>query len=158
MKVLSIGLGIFILTCSAWAEKFLETFDDKDIIEQWQELTILNFGDGLPGPHSWKIVDGQLQSLIMGDERVTHLFVIGDEEWQDYDIEVDVKPAPKTWACPYCDCLADSSEPRKSDMGESSVQLGTRRYPNPNPWPSVLVVACWMEMVFCILEGNLIVP
>ena len=95
MKALSIGLGIFILTCSAWAGKFLETFDDRDIIEQWQELTILNFGEGLPGPHSWKIVDGQLQSLIMGDDRVTHLFVIGDEEWQDYDIEVDIKPLRK---------------------------------------------------------------
>ena len=81
MKALSIGLGIFILTCSAGAEVFLETFDDIDIIKQWQDLTILNFGDGLPGPHSWEIVDGQLQSLIMGDERVTHLFVIGDKEW-----------------------------------------------------------------------------
>ena len=38
MKALSIGLGIFILTCSAGAEVFLETFDDRDIIEQWQEL------------------------------------------------------------------------------------------------------------------------
>ena len=95
MKALMIGLGIFILTCSAGAEVFLETFDDRDIIEQWQELTILNFGEGLPGPPSWKIVDGQLQSLIRGDERVTRLFVIGDEEWQDYDIEVDVKPLRK---------------------------------------------------------------
>ena len=67
MKALSIGLCIFILTCSAGAGVFLETFDDRDIIEQWQELIILNFG--LPGLHSWKIVDGQLQSLIIGDER-----------------------------------------------------------------------------------------
>ena len=59
MKALSIGLGIFILTCSAGAEVFLETFDDRDIIDQWQELKILNFG--LPGVHSWKIVGGQLQ-------------------------------------------------------------------------------------------------
>ncbi len=33
MKALSIGLGIFILTCSAGAGVFLETFDDRDIIE-----------------------------------------------------------------------------------------------------------------------------
>ena len=95
MKALSIGLGIFILTCSAGAEVFLETFDDRDIIKQWQELTILNFRGGLPGPQAWKIVGGQLQSLIIRDERVTRLFVIGDEEWQDYDIEVDVKPLRK---------------------------------------------------------------
>ena len=42
MKILSIGLGIFILTCSAGAEVFLETFDDRDIIKQWQELTIFH--------------------------------------------------------------------------------------------------------------------
>ena len=95
MKALSIGLGIFILTCSAGAGVFLETFDDRDIIKQWQELTILNLQGGLPGPQAWKIVGGQLQSLIIRDERVTRLFVIGDEEWQDYDIEVDVKPLRK---------------------------------------------------------------
>ncbi|RKU05521.1 hypothetical protein C6503_27005 [Candidatus Poribacteria bacterium] len=94
VKVLSIGLGIFILTCSAGAEVFLETFDDRDIIKQWQELKILNFG--IPGAvHSWKIVGGQLQSKIIGEERMTRLFVIGDEAWQDYDIELDVKPLRK---------------------------------------------------------------
>lgn len=59
MKALSIGLGIFILTCSAGAEVLLETFDDRDIIEQWQELKILNIGPD--GFHSLKIVGGQLQ-------------------------------------------------------------------------------------------------
>ena len=63
MKVLSIGLGIFILTCSAGAEVFLETFDDRDIIEQLQELKILNIGHA--GFHSLKIVRGQLESLII---------------------------------------------------------------------------------------------
>ncbi len=92
MKALSIGLGIFILTCSAGAEVFLETFDDRDIIKQWQKLTIFH---GPPGAHSWKIVGGQLESLVIGADRVTRLFVIGDEEWQDYDIEVDVKPLQK---------------------------------------------------------------
>ena len=93
MKALIIGLGIFILTCSAGAEVFLETFDDRDIIEQLQELKILNIGHA--GFHSLKIVRGQLESLIIGDDRVTRLFIIGDEEWQDYDIEVDVKPLRK---------------------------------------------------------------
>jgi len=93
MKTLSIGLGIFILTCSAGAEVFLETFDDRDIIKQGQVLEILNFG--LPGVHSWKIVGGELESLIIGEDHVTRLFVIGDEEWQDYDIEIDVKPLRK---------------------------------------------------------------
>ena len=93
MRVLSIGLGIFILTCSAGAEVFLETFDDRGIIKQGQVLEILNFG--LPGVHSWKIVGGELESLIIGEDHVTRLFVIGDEEWQDYDIEIDVKPLRK---------------------------------------------------------------
>ena len=44
MKALSIGLGIFILTCSAGAEVFLETFDDRNVIKQWQELTIVHLG------------------------------------------------------------------------------------------------------------------
>ena len=78
MKTLSIGLGIFILTCSAGAEVFLETFDDRDIIKQGQVLEILNFG--LPGVHSWKIVGGELESLIIGEDHVPRLFVIGDEE------------------------------------------------------------------------------
>ncbi len=92
MKTLSIGLGIFILTCSAGAEMFLETFDDRDVIEQWQKMTIPR---GHAGLQSWKIVGGQLESLVIGADPVTRLFVIGDEEWQDYDIEVDVKPLQK---------------------------------------------------------------
>ena len=92
MKALSIGLGIFILTCSAWAGTFLETFDDGDI-NKWEERIILGLGP--PVPRSWEIVDGQLQSLINDDERVTRLLMLGDETWQDYDIEVDVKPLRK---------------------------------------------------------------
>ena len=92
MKALSIGLGIFILTCSAGAEVFLETFDDGDVAN-WRELIILGFGPLVP--RSWKIVDGHLQSLIKDDDRVTRLLTIGDEEWQDYNIEFDVKPLRK---------------------------------------------------------------
>ena len=92
MKVLSIGLGVFILTCSAWAGTFLETFDNGNM-ENWQELIILGLGPLVP--RSWQIVDGHLQSLIKDDDRVTRLLTIGDEKWQDYDIEVDVKPLRK---------------------------------------------------------------
>ena len=50
---------------------------------------------GHAGLQSWKIVGGQLESLVIGADPVTRIFVIGDEEWQDYDIEVDVKPLQK---------------------------------------------------------------
>ena len=36
MKTLSIGLGVFILTCSAWAGTLVETFDDDGDLEKWQ--------------------------------------------------------------------------------------------------------------------------
>ena len=92
MKVLSIGLGIFLFTCSAWAGTFLETFDDGDLGE-WQELIL--FGLDIPGP--WEIVDGQLQFLLKRDDGggLIRLLTIGDEMWQDYDIEFDVKPLQK---------------------------------------------------------------
>lgn len=92
MKTLSIGLGLFILTCSAWAGTFLETFDDGDIIEQWQEL--IRFGLDAPGP--WSIVDGELQYILgFDDGGLTRLLTTGDEMWQDYSIEFDVKPLIK---------------------------------------------------------------
>ena len=59
MRVLSIGLGIFILTSSVWAGTFVETFDDNRNLEKWQEL--IRFGLDSPGP--WNIVDGELQYI-----------------------------------------------------------------------------------------------
>lgn len=92
MKALSIGLGILILTASTWAETFVETFDDNENLEKWQEL--IRFGLDAPGP--WNIVNGELQYILNFDDGgLTRLLTIGDEMWQDYSIEFDVKPLMK---------------------------------------------------------------
>ena len=36
MKTLIIGLGVFILTCSAGAGTFVESFDEDRDLEKWQ--------------------------------------------------------------------------------------------------------------------------
>ena len=95
MKTLSIGLGIFILTSSVWAGTFVETFDDKGDLENWQELTIL----GVDSPGLWNIDDGELQYILdFDDGGVGSLLTTGDEMWQDYSIEFDVKPLIKRGA------------------------------------------------------------
>ncbi len=92
MKALSIGLGLFILTCSVGAGTFVETFDDNEDLEKWQEL--IRFGLDSPGP--WNIVDGELQYILdLDDGGLTRLLTTGDEMWQDYSIEFDVKPLRK---------------------------------------------------------------
>ena len=92
MKTLSIGLGLFILTCSAGAGTFVETFDDNRDLEKWQELTIL----GLDSPGLWNIVDGELRYILdFDDGGFGSLLTTGDEMWQDYSIEFDVKPLIK---------------------------------------------------------------
>ena len=92
MRVLSIGLGIFILTSSVWAGTFVETFDDNGNLEKWQELTILGFDS----PGLWNIVDGELQYILdFDDGGFRSLLTTGDETWQDYSIEFDVKPLIK---------------------------------------------------------------
>ena len=87
MKTLSIGLGILILTCPAWAGTFLETFDEGKLVN-WEELIM--FGVDVPG--SWEVIDGELQGSNGG---ITRLLTIGQETWEDYDIEFDVKPLEK---------------------------------------------------------------
>ena len=88
MKSVIIGSGIFLFIISAGAGTFVETFDDGNL-EEWQEITILGVA-----PASWNIRDGELQAIAK-DGDVIHLLTIGDEEWQDYDIEFDVKPLEK---------------------------------------------------------------
>lgn len=87
MKILHIGFGIFFLACSAWAGTFVETFDDKNL-NDWQEL---NAHDAELG--SWEVVDGELEMTNPGGG--ARLFTTGDETWQDYSIEVNVKPLEK---------------------------------------------------------------
>ena len=87
MKTLSIGLGILLFTSSVWAGTFVETFDE-DALKDWREL---NAHDAAPG--SWEIVDGKLEMTNPGGG--ARFFTTGDETWQDYSIEVNVKPLEK---------------------------------------------------------------
>lgn len=92
MKALGIGLITFFLTVSAWAGTFVETFDDNGDLEKWQELTIR----GLDAPGLWNIVDGELRYILdFDDGGFGSLLTTGDEMWQDYSIEFDVKPRIK---------------------------------------------------------------
>ena len=91
MKSVIIAMGVFFLTCSAWAGTFIETFEDGNL-EGWRELILFD----LKAPGPWKIVDGELQlRLKLDDGGVTRLLTIGKEMWQNYDIELDVKPLKK---------------------------------------------------------------
>ena len=87
MKLGLIGLGIFFFTLSAVAGTFLDTFDDGKLVD-WQTLIMFDLDD----PGSWEIIDGELQAI---DGGVTRLLTIGEETWEDYDIEFDVKPLEK---------------------------------------------------------------
>ena len=85
MKLVFIGLGIFFLAFSALAGTFMDTFDDGKLVD-WRELVVLGFD----APCTWGIIDGELQAIC--DGTLTRLLTIGEETWQDYDIEFDVKP------------------------------------------------------------------
>ena len=86
MKLLLNGLGIFFLSFSALAGTFTETFNGEKL-DNWQELVMF----GLEAAGSWEIIDSELHA-IQNTGGVTHLLTIGEEIWQDYDIEFDVKP------------------------------------------------------------------
>ena len=87
MKLGLIGLGISFFAFSAVAGTFLDTFDDRKLVD-WQTLVMFGFDD----PGSWEIIDAELQAINTG---TLTLLTIGEEIWQDYDIEFDVKPLEK---------------------------------------------------------------
>lgn len=88
MRTAIIGYVLFLLTFSTLAGTFVETFDDGDLGE-WQEMLLMG-----AKPGSWEIIDGELHAISRAG--FTRLLTIGtDETWQDYVIEVDVKPLEK---------------------------------------------------------------
>ena len=86
MKSVSIIAILFLLTFSVWAGTFVETFDDG--LADWQEL---NARDAILG--AWEIIDTELEMTNPGG--AARFFTTGDETWQDYSIEVNVKPIEK---------------------------------------------------------------
>lgn len=87
MKLTVIGCSLFLFTFSVLAGTFIETFDDANL-EEWREL-IRN--DAAPG--SWEVIDRELQATSL--DGWTRLLTIGDKTWQNYTIEVKVKPLQK---------------------------------------------------------------
>ena len=86
MKSVTIVIVLFLLPFSVLAGTFLETFDDRDL-EGWQEL----WGD--KGPALWEVVDDELRAVSR--EGYIHLLTTGDSTWEDYTMELDVKPLKK---------------------------------------------------------------
>ena len=89
MKLIIVGLSVFLLSFSVWAGKFLEKFDREDL-EAWQELMWL---DSDIGQTSWEVVEGTLEGATHSS--LIRLLTMGDERWSDYDFEFDVKPVKK---------------------------------------------------------------
>ena len=87
MKSVNIIVILFLLTFSVWAGTFVETFNDGDLTD-WQEL---NEHDAVPG--AWEITDAELEMTNPGG--AARFFTTGDETWQNYSIEVNVKPLEK---------------------------------------------------------------
>ena len=87
MQLTSIIVLLFLLPFSALSGTFIETFDDGDL-EGWQELVQLNEVTG-----SWAVVNDELHAV--SHEGFPHLLATGDDTWEDYTLEFDVKPLRK---------------------------------------------------------------
>ena len=78
---------LLLLPFSASAGTFIETFDGKDL-DEWRELVQLN-----KAPALWDIVNGELE--VVHPEPSLYFLTTGDETWEDYTVEFDVKPLKK---------------------------------------------------------------
>ena len=87
MRFACIFTLFLLLPFSAAAGTFIETFDDKDM-DEWRELVQLNNPPGL-----WEIVKGELE--VVNRDPSLYFFTTGDETWEDYSVEFDVKPTKK---------------------------------------------------------------
>ena len=87
MKSVTIVVVLFLLPFSALAGTFLETFDHKGLAS-WQELV-----QGNKDPGVWDVVGDELHAV--SHETFLRLLTTGDDTWEDYTIEFDVKPLKK---------------------------------------------------------------
>ncbi len=86
MKSASIVVILFLLPFSASAGTFIEAFDDKNL-DGWTELWMNK------GPAVWEVVDDELRAESR--EAYVHLLTTGDSTWENYTMELDVKPLKK---------------------------------------------------------------
>lgn len=89
MKLVIIGLTMFLLTLSALAGTFVEKFNGRNL-DGWEQIIQIDFE---ANPDSWEIIDGELQGTNPGG--LFRFLTMGDEKWRNYTIEVDVKPLQK---------------------------------------------------------------
>lgn len=87
MKFMCIVTVLFLLPFFGWSGTFLETFDAGGL-EEWQELVQLR-----EAPGSWEIVNDELHAV--SPDPAMRLLTTGDETWEDYTLEFDVKPLKK---------------------------------------------------------------
>ncbi len=87
MKSIGIVVVLSLLPFVAFAGTFLETFDDGDL-EGWQELVPLNEAAG-----SWNAINDELHAV--SHKGFLRLLTTGDDTWEDYTFEFDVKPLKK---------------------------------------------------------------
>ena len=87
IKLVCIAGTLFLLSFPGWTGTFIETFNEGDLGE-WQELVQQ---DNEPG--SWEVLDRKLHAV--STDGWLRLRTIGDKKWQNYTIEVDVKPLEK---------------------------------------------------------------
>jgi len=87
MQLTSIIVLLFLLPFSALSGTFIETFDDGEL-EGWQELVHLNETAG-----SWNVINDELHAV--SHEGFPHLLATGDDTWEDYTLEFEVKPLRK---------------------------------------------------------------
>ena len=86
MKSVTIVVVLFFLPFSVLAGTFLETFDDGDL-EGWQEIWVDKESA------FWEVVNDELRAESR--EGFIHLLTTGDSTWEDYTMELDVKPLKK---------------------------------------------------------------
>lgn len=89
MKSVITGLTMFLLTFSALAGTFVETFNGRNL-DGWEQLIQSDFE---ANPDSWEIIDGELQGTNRGG--LLRFLTMGDEKWRNYTVEFDVKPLHK---------------------------------------------------------------
>ena len=87
MKFTRVTILLFFLSFSASAGILIETFDNGDL-EDWHEIVQLNKASG-----SWEVVDGELHAVSR--ETFVRLLTTGDDTWENYTVEFDVKPLKK---------------------------------------------------------------
>ena len=87
MKSVTIVVVLSLLPFSVLAGTFLETFNNGDM-EGWQELVQLN-----NAPGSWEIINDELHAV--SHETFIRFLTTGDDAWENYTLEFDVKPLKK---------------------------------------------------------------